>query len=108
VYWKRNWCRFPNLDNQTKDKIMKKFVLPLIALAALSTASFAGNNRNYDIRDSDTYFGKYATRSNTTDVNTTNANTNTFVVPNPDRPLTNFERMKLNQENNESSSHSSR
>jgi hypothetical protein len=38
---------------------MKNFAISLVALAALSTASFAGDNRNYDIRDSDTYIGNY-------------------------------------------------
>jgi hypothetical protein len=101
MYRKRNWCRFPNLNNQTKDKIMKKFVLPIIALAALSTASLAGDNRNYDIRDSDTYMGKYSTRSNPVELNT-----NALAAPSSDRPLTNFELMKRNQEKNALSSHS--
>jgi hypothetical protein len=39
---------------------MKKFAISLIALAAISTASFASGNRNYDLRDSDTYTGPYA------------------------------------------------
>jgi hypothetical protein len=103
MYRRRNWCRFPNLNNQTKDKIMKKFVLPLIALAAFSTASLAGDNRNYDIRDSDTYMGKYSTRSNAVELNT-----NALAAPSSDRPLTSFELMKRNQDKNESSSHSGR
>lgn len=40
---------------------MKKIAISLIALAAISTASFA-SQRNYDLRDSDTYFGKYSTQ----------------------------------------------
>jgi hypothetical protein len=40
---------------------MKNFAISLIALAAVSTASFAGDSRNYDIRDSDTYIGNYNT-----------------------------------------------
>ena len=39
---------------------MKKFAISLIALAAISTASFASGNRNYDLRESDTYTGPYA------------------------------------------------
>lgn len=31
---------------------MKKFALTLVAVAALSTAAFAGDNRNWDLRDS--------------------------------------------------------
>ena len=42
---------------------MKKFAISLIALAALSTASFA-SQRGYDLRDSDTYFGKYSEQAN--------------------------------------------
>ena len=34
---------------------MKKFAISLIALAALSTASFANSNRSNDLRDTDTY-----------------------------------------------------
>ena len=34
---------------------MKTFAISLIALAALSTASFANSNRSNDLRDTDTY-----------------------------------------------------
>jgi hypothetical protein len=37
---------------------MNKIAISLIALAALSTASFASGNRNYDLRDADTYNGQ--------------------------------------------------
>lgn len=40
---------------------MKKFAISLIALAAISTASFA-SQRGYDLRDSDTYMGKHSTQ----------------------------------------------
>jgi hypothetical protein len=39
---------------------MKKFAISLIALAAVSTVAFAGENRSYELRESDTYFGKYS------------------------------------------------
>ena len=39
---------------------MKKFAISVIALAAVSTVAFAGENRSYDLRESDTYFGKYS------------------------------------------------
>ena len=42
-----------------KDTIMKKIAISLLALAAVSTAALAGESRGYDLRDSDTYFGKY-------------------------------------------------
>ena len=38
---------------------MKKIAISLIALAAISTVSVA-SQRNYDLRESDTYFGKYS------------------------------------------------
>ena len=38
---------------------MKKIAISLIALAAVSTVAMA-SNRNNDLRDSDTYTGKYA------------------------------------------------
>ena len=38
---------------------MKKFAISLLALAAVSTVAFADQNRG-DLRDSDTYFGKYS------------------------------------------------
>ena len=47
---------------------MKKFAISLIALAAISTASFA-SQRGYDLRDSDTYMGKYSTQLQSTSVN---------------------------------------
>jgi hypothetical protein len=37
---------------------MKKIALSLIALAAISGAALA--ERNYDLRDSDTYMGKFS------------------------------------------------
>ena len=51
---------------------MNKIALSLLALAAISTASFAaGNdNRTTDLRDSPTYMGKFAdvaTAASTTD-----------------------------------------
>ncbi len=38
---------------------MKKIIVSLIALAAVSTVALA-SDRNYDLRDSDTYTGKYS------------------------------------------------
>lgn len=38
---------------------MKKFAISLIALAAVSSAAMA-SNRSYDLRESDTFTGKYA------------------------------------------------
>jgi hypothetical protein len=74
---------------------MNKIAISLIALAALSTASFASGNRNYDLRDADTYNGQISD----------NAGVNAFTVNSNDQILSNFDRVKLNQKKNESDSH---
>jgi hypothetical protein len=38
---------------------MTKTFLIAAALAALSTSSYAGENRNYELRDSDTYIANF-------------------------------------------------
>ncbi len=38
---------------------MKKIAISLIALAALSGATFASGNRNNELREQDTYMGQY-------------------------------------------------
>lgn len=78
---------------------MKKFAVSLIALAALSTASFA-SQRGYDLRDSDTYFGKYSERANKRAVAV-----NAFAVANDGQALTNFERLKKISEENDRGRH---
>ena len=42
---------------------MKKIAISLIALAAVSTAAFAGSNRSYDLRDAPDYVGAYAAQA---------------------------------------------
>ena len=61
--------------NQTKDKIMKKFAISLIALAAISTAALASGNSDSQLRESDTYAGKYAVQATNT-----NSNVNALAV----------------------------
>ena len=80
---------------------MKNICLSILALAALSSATFA-NNRGYDLRDSDTYFGKYSTQLKNKVAK--KANTMTVISPlaveEKARGLTNFERMmKISREN---------
>ena len=67
---------------------MKKFAISLIALAAISTASFANSNRSYDLRESDTYIGKYSEQ-----VKNSAVAVNALAVTNDGQALTNFERL---------------
>jgi hypothetical protein len=78
---------------------MNKIAISLIALAAISTASFA-SQRNYDLRDSDTYFGKYSTqlKDKTTSVNA-------LAVAKQGKTETNFERLKKISEENDQGRH---
>ena len=79
---------------------MKKFTLSLIALAAISSTVLA-SDRSYDLRDSDTYFGKYATQLKNTDTMT-----HAIAVDKDARVLTNFERLKNISEENDQGGHS--
>ena len=78
---------------------MKKFAISLIALAAISTAALA-SQRSYDLRDSDTYFGTYATQPKTA---ATKANA--LAVVKETGALTNFELMKKLSEENDQGRH---
>lgn len=82
----------------TQDIIMKKIALTLAALAALSSAALA-SQRGYDLRDSDTYFGKYATASQS------NVDVNAFAAAEGKAGLTAFERLQLQSQENENSGH---
>lgn len=75
---------------------MKKIAISLFALAAVSTAAFAGESRSYDLRDSDTYFGKYSKQ-----LRDSSTSTSAITVLDAVRPVTNFERMKWQSEENE-------
>jgi hypothetical protein len=79
---------------------MKYFTISFIALVSLSTASLAGDNRNYELRDSDTYVGKYASQSTVSRVKAY-----ALAGPAASDGLSNAEIIKRNQEINESSSH---
>ena len=80
---------------------MKKFAVSLIALAALSTAALASGNRSWDLRDVDTYVGKYAAQ---TAVAATSANA--FAVAGNGQVSSNFERLTMiSQENDQGSRH---
>lgn len=79
---------------------MKKFAISLLALAALSTASFAGSNRSNDLRESDTYFGKYSEQ-----VNKRAVAVNALAAANDGQVLSNFERLKKISEENSNGRH---
>ncbi len=81
---------------------MKKIAISLVALAAVSTVAFAGENRSYELRDSDTYFGKYSTQL---EAKNYNGNSAAFAVVNDSAPVTAFERMKRISEENTSNRH---
>ncbi len=78
---------------------MNKIAISLIALAAISTASFA-SQRNYDLRDSDTYFGKYSTQ-----LKDKATSVNALAVTKQGKTETNFERLKRISEENEQGGH---
>ena len=79
---------------------MKKIVISLLALAAVSTVAFADQNRG-DLRDSDTYFGKYSNQ-----VKDQSTSSNAFAVPSENTgALTAFERMLQTSKENENGGH---
>ena len=79
---------------------MKNVVISLVALAAFSGAALA-SDRNYDLRESDTYFGKYAEQLKG---DRTSTATEAFAVVKTGKKLTNFERMmKISEENDQAS-----
>lgn len=77
---------------------MKNVLISLAALAALSTAALA-SGRSYDLRDSDTYFGKYSAQQKG---DRTSTATEAFAIVKTGKKLSNFERlMKISQENDQ-------
>jgi hypothetical protein len=81
---------------------MNKICVSLLAIAALSSAALAGSNRNYDLRDSPTYFGKDSE-------NVKKSSTITVVTPlaiyKDVTGLSNFERLKKVSEENDHGRH---
>jgi hypothetical protein len=77
---------------------MKTIFVSLAALAAVSAAALA-SDRGHDLRDSDTYFGKYASKHQ---IEGQATGSNAFaVVKGSGKPLTAFERMMQISEENE-------
>ena len=85
---------------------MKNICLSILALAALSSATYA-HNRSYELRDSDTYFGKYSTQLKNKVAK--KANTMTVISPlaveGKAFGLTNFERMTIRSRENDQGGH---
>ena len=80
---------------------MKKIAISLLALAAVSTVALAGESRGYDLRDSDTYFGKYSNQ-----LKNESTSVNALVVAKKNTgALTAFERMQQTAEENENGGH---
>ena len=75
---------------------MKTLLISLAALAAVSGAALASDR--VDLRDSDTYFGKYSTTHKAP--NHSNASVEAFAVANDGAALTAFERMMKTSEEN--------
>ncbi len=75
---------------------MKKIAISLLALAAVSTAALANENRG-DVRDSDTYVGKF---SNQVKAQSVSSDALAVIKSNAGQPLTSYERMlKISEEN---------
>ena len=75
---------------------MKNVLISLLALAAVSGAALA-SDRGYDLRDSDTYFGKYSAKHEASATVS-----NAFAVVNGGKAQpTAFERMMQTSERNE-------
>jgi hypothetical protein len=83
---------------------MNKICLSIIALAALSSAAYA-NNRSYELRDSDTYFGKYSTQLKDKATKETMTVVTPLAVEEKFGGWTNFDRMKKISEENDHGRH---
>ena len=80
---------------------MNKICFTILTLAALSSAAYS-HNRSYELRDSDTYFGKYSTQLKDKATIETMTVVSPLAVDENDRGLTNFERMmKISKQNDE-------
>jgi hypothetical protein len=84
---------------------MNKLFISIIALATLSGAAYA-DNRNYDIRDSDTCIGKYCHNVKKPFDPSTMTVVSPLAVDEKAGALTNFERlMKISKENDQGGRH---
>ena len=77
---------------------MNKIVLSLVALAAISTASFAAGNRSEELRDIPTYMGKYVAMDTVQSVDA-------LAAIKSDAAFTNFDRLNWNSDKQTSGGH---
>jgi hypothetical protein len=90
---------------KTKDRLkMKKLLLSLAAAASLSGAAMA-SDRNYELRESDTYFGKFSERYTGNQLPYGGSATEAFKAVDDSAPLTAFQRMMKISEENEHGRH---
>jgi hypothetical protein len=78
---------------------MKNLLISIAALAAVSTAALASDS--VDLRDSDTYFGKFSTMYMASEDASTQASVEAFAVVGNGQEMTAFERMSMISEENE-------
>lgn len=71
---------------------MKKIAISLIALAALSTASFAGINSGSELRETGAYSGQVMDKS---------TSTSALSAMDADKAVTSFDRLKWISEQND-------
>ncbi len=83
---------------------MKKLLLPLAAVAALCSAAMA-SDRNYELRESDTYFGRFSEQRAGNQLPYGNSATKAFKAVDDSAPLTAYERMMQLSEENEHGRH---
>jgi hypothetical protein len=83
---------------------MKNLFLSLAAIAALSGAAVA-SERSYDLRDSDTYHGKFSEQKKGKRLPYDSSATEAFKAIDDSAPLTAFERMMKTSEENEHGRH---
>jgi hypothetical protein len=84
-------------QHNLQEEIMKKTCITYFVLAAMSGAAYASGGS--ELRDSDTYFGKYSTQLKSKAIKETTTVVSPLVIDENSRGLTNFERMmKISKE----------
>lgn len=84
---------------------MNKLYTSIIALAVLSGAAYASNERGFDLRDSDTCMGKYCNDVEKPSVSKALTVISPLAIDEIDVGFSNFERMKKVSEENDLGRH---